>query len=143
MKIVMMLLFLGAAAAGFAENALESQAKAFQPPADQANLYVARKSETFGALVGFQVLIDGTPVAELKGGTFAFARVPPGTHKIEIHAGISAVSVEVKAAAGKNVFYETGAKPNTALLQPEISLVLLEPLGKLMVSQSKLAPGAP
>ena len=139
MKYVMMVLWLGVAAALTAQTTSESDAKAFRPTADQANIYIARKTETFGALLGFKVLVDGQLVAELKGGTFAFAQVGPGPHKIEIQGGVNSASVDLKADGGKNYFYETGAKAHTALLQPEIGLVLLEPMGRLMISQSSLA----
>jgi hypothetical protein len=113
--------------------------KSFKPAHGQAGIYIARKSETLGALIDFQVVLDGDEVVKLKGGTYAFLAVKPGTHKIEIKGGVGSAVIEVKAGEGKNYFFETGAKPKKALLEPEISQVILEPMGQLMVSQSKWA----
>jgi len=123
----------------FCEDQGESAAKSFKAASGEANIYVARKTEIMGALIDFLVVLDGTETVTLKGGTYAFFAVPAGTHKVEVKAGVGSAVIEVNASEGKNYFFETGAKPKKALLEPEMAQVIFEPMGRLMVSQAKYA----
>jgi hypothetical protein len=131
-------LVLLAGGAGYSDDG----GKSFKPASGQANVYIARKTETMGALLDFEVVLDGKDVVKLKGGAYTFLAVTPGSHKIEIKAGTGSTTVVVNSAEGKNYYYEAGAKPKTALLTPELLPVLLEPMGQLMVKQAKYSPSS-
>lgn len=138
--LILLVFSLTGCATAKAPSSQDSEAKRFEPAAGKANLYLVRKSESFGSLVGFQWGLDGKDEGSLSPGTYQLVSLEPGKHKIDVHAGLNSTSLDFDADAGKNYFYETGAKAGSALIQPEISLVLLEPMGKLMVSQFSRAP---
>lgn len=117
----------------------DQQAKQFAPTADTANVYIHRTGDALGAAVEFQVLIDGQPVAALGPNTYQLVVVTPGDHQLQVKAGLSSASLGIRVAAGKNAFYESEPTPGRPTLQPQVSWVPIEAMGKLMINQSRRA----
>lgn len=138
--ITLAVLLAGCASAPMASPDSDRDAKKFSPAAGSGNVYVARRSEMFGMLIPFKLLVDGQDKGTLAQGTYQLVAVAAGQHKIEVTTGLKSVQLTVDVAAGKNYFYSTGAQAGEPILQPELSVVLFEEMGKLMVSQAQRAP---
>lgn len=132
-------LLIGCASTKLATADQDREAKRFSSKENTSNIYISRKSETFGKLVPFAVRVDDVDFGTLTPGTYQYVSVGPGNHKIEIKAGINSATIALNAIPMKNYFYSTGAKAGDPIIQPEINLVLLDVMGKLMISQSKRA----
>ena len=123
----------------YASAEQDKEAKKYSVEANKANLYIARKSEMTGGAILFKIKIDGTDYGALSQETYQLITVAPGKHKIELAANIRTGSLTIDTEGGKNYFYSTGAKSGEAILVPDISLVLIDAMGKLMISQAKRA----
>lgn len=132
------LAFLASACASvpMASPEADRAAKAFKPPADQANLYLFR-DENFGAAVRFSVLLDGAPLGETAAKTFLFAPVAPGTHTLVSKAENDA-ELTFTAEAGKNVFVWQEVKMGILSARSRLELVD-EPSAKARIRTCKLA----
>ena len=134
------ILLSACASAPMASGDRDNEAKKFVPVAGTASLYVARRSEMFGMLIPFKVAVDGKDGGTLAQGAYQMFSVKPGQHRVEISTGLNSTVLNVEVSAGTNSFYSTGAKAGTAIIEPEIAIVPLEPMGKFMISQSTRAP---
>jgi len=135
------LILLSACASAPAASAdKDKEAKQFVTADGTANLYVARKSEMFGSIIAFKLLVDDKEKGSLSPATYQLFVLPPGQHKIEVSTGLKSARLTVDVAAGKNYFLSTGATAGDAIIQPELGVVLFEEMGKLMVSQFPRAP---
>jgi hypothetical protein len=117
----------------------DRDAKQFTPADGTANVYIARKNELPGSTVPFRILVDGQEIGILLPGTYQMAVLNPGQHRIEVKAGFNSARENLDTKAGKNYFWSTGSKADSAATQPELSFVLFEKMGQLMISQSRRA----
>jgi hypothetical protein len=92
-------------------------------------------------LVSFEVIVDDKEIGSMVPGTFLVAVVNPGKHKIEVKAGFNSAKMNISTAKEKNYFYEAYGSGGIAV-QPKLSIVIIEKMGKLLVTQSKLAKGS-
>ena len=119
----------------------EQAAKRYAPESGQANVYVSRTDESLGKTIGFELFVDGVKAVTLTPGSFTLVPVAPGTHVIKIAAPANSMSATLQAAAGKNYFYQVSPKAAAPLVVvPEISLVIIEALGRMMVNQTRFTP---
>ncbi len=135
--LVAFIAFAACASAQVAPPEADAAAKLFKPLDGKANLYIARKSETFGSAVAFKLIVDGNELGPISTGTFYLVAVEPGKHSIEVRALISTAKLGVDLEAGKNYFYDVAATTGSAG-KVSVTRVLIEAMGKLMVNQSKL-----
>ena len=113
-------------------------ALASPPPEGMALLYVYREG-FMGKQLGFDVLVDGQPVAQLKSPRFVRLILVPGEHSLTVGTtGFAAsqnktASTSLLAAAGETVilkaFVQRGMAQNVIQLEREPDLVAT--LGKL------------
>ncbi len=132
-------LLIGCASTRLATADQDRAAKAFSVKENHSSIYIARKNERFGQQTEFKLKVDNVDYGELAPGTYQLIRVGPGTHKVEVKAALQAAAIVLNAIPNKNYFYSVGAKEGESIVRPEINLVLLESMGKLMISQSKRA----
>ncbi len=105
----------------------ETAAKRYAPAEGQANVYVSRTGESLGKAVGFDLFVDNIKVVTLTPGTFTLVPVAPGSHVIKVASPANSMTATLQASA-----------PFTVV--PEISLVILEPMGKMMINQTRFMP---
>ena len=105
----------------------ETAAKRYAPAEGQANIYVSRTDESLGKAVGFDVFVDQVKAVTLTPGTFTLVPVAPGSHVIKVASPANSMTATLQASA-----------PFTVV--PEISLVILEPMGKMMINQTRFMP---
>ena len=119
----------------------EKAAKLYAPAEGQANVYVSRTDESLGKTIGFDPFVDQVKAVTLTPGTFTLVPVAPGSHVIKIASPANSMTATLQAAAGKNYFYQVTPKASAPfVVVPEISLFILEPMGKMMVNQSRFIP---
>ncbi len=119
----------------------ETAAKRYAPAEGQANIYVSRTDESLGKAVGFDLFVDQVKAVTLTPGTFTLVPVAPGSHVIKIASPSNSMTATLQAVAGKNYFYQVTPKASAPFtVVPEISLVILEPMGKMMINQSRFMP---
>jgi hypothetical protein len=118
----------------------DAQAKQFAPPDGRGNLYIQRASEfvLLGQPVPFGVTVDGREVGGIVPGMYYCFSLEPGKHTLSASSEVSIAHETVNVEAGKNYFYQiTSSKAADNTVKLTLSWVLLEPLGKLMINQSK------
>ena len=130
---------VGCATVPLASPESDEAAQRFMPPEGKANLYVARSNSSYGGAVSFKVVVDEEVVGEIAPGTFFLVAIDPGKHSIAATSIQNSAKAIVDAEAGRNYFYEVTATSGVLGAQASLGLVLLEPMGKLMVRQAKLA----
>ncbi|HVO37676.1 MAG TPA: DUF2846 domain-containing protein [Spirochaetia bacterium] len=123
----------------------DAQAKQFVPAQSKGNLYIQRANEfvIFGQPVPFAVTLDGREIGGIIPGMYYCLELEPGNHTLSASAEVSIAHETVRVEAGKNYFYQIStskAADNTVKLN--LSYVLLEPMGKLMIQQSKRGQAA-
>ena len=97
-------------------------------PPGRAALYIYREGFA-GKAVGFDVSLDGAPLAQLRSPRFTWTTVAPGTHKLSVgmNGGMSSqykpTDLTIEAKAGDTLVYmiqtKMGALSTTLLLVPE------------------------
>ncbi len=122
----------------------DAQAKLFQPAAGKANVYIARAHENMlmGSAAAFTVTVDGTAVGALAPDFFFLFTLPPGLHRLSASSSVSTDQVQVTVEAGKNYYYELTGSSTDTTAKVSLSLVILEPMARIMVGQYKRAQGA-
>jgi hypothetical protein len=123
----------------------DAQAKQFAPPPGKGNLYVARVSEfvILGQPAPFAFFVDEREVGGIVPGMYYCFSLEPGNHTFSASSASSTDHATVTIEAGKNYFYQlttSNTAENTCKLS--LSWVILEPMGKLMVQQSKRGEAA-
>ncbi|HUI70243.1 MAG TPA: DUF2846 domain-containing protein [Spirochaetia bacterium] len=123
----------------------DAQAKQFVPPDGKGNLYIQRASEfvLLGQPTPFAVTIDGREVGGIVPGMYYCFPLDPGRHTLSASSEASIAHEAVTVEAGKNYFYQiTSSKAADNTTKLTLAWVPLEPMGKLMVNQSKLGKAA-
>ncbi len=123
----------------------DAQAKQFAPPEGKGNFYVARASEIvlLGQPAALAFSVDGREVGGIVPGMYYCFALEPGTHTFSASSEVSIAHATVNVEAGKNYFYQLStskAADNTDKLN--LSWVILEPMGKLMIQQSRRGQAA-
>jgi len=95
-------LISGCASAPMASDEANEQAKKFMVQPGLANIYVYRNT-SFGAMVPFDIEVNGRVVGKTAPNTFMLLRVKPGKYVI-VSIGESESTVELSVVAGKNYF---------------------------------------
>jgi hypothetical protein len=129
----------GCASAPMITNNDNPDDELFVPISGTASIFISRTSELPASNTPFRVLVDGQETGPLYQGTWRRISVPAGEHKIEIKAGLTTASETVTVQSGKNYFVSTGSKAGSSGTQPEMSFVLFEEMGRIMIRQSKPA----
>lgn len=137
--VILGLLIASAAAAQAAAKDAEAAAKSFSPPDGKANIYVSRDAGSFGKLISFKVLVDDQEVGSIAQGSFSLIVVDPGKHVVKVASPANTARAEIETAAGKNYFFEVKAVSGFPSAQASMSRVIIEAMGRLMISQGKLA----
>jgi len=115
----------------------DASAKRFTPEPGKASLYIARTYDTFASLVPFPVTVDGKEIGYLGPGGYLLVPVGPGQHTVLVSSILNTDRAVFEASTGKNYFYEVQAVKQGAVAQAQLGIVLLEPMGRLMINQSK------
>jgi len=134
-------LLVGCAGTTPASSSSDIEAKKFSPEPGMAGLYIARTYDTFASLVPFPVDVDGNEIGYLSAGGYLLVPVGPGQHTVQVSSMVNTDRAVFEAAAGRNYFYEVQAIKQGAIAQAQLGIVLLEPMGRLMVNQSKRIEG--
>lgn len=123
----------------------DEQGKQFVPPEGRGNVYVQRVNELilFGQPTPFGVTLDGKEVGGIVPGMYYCFSLEPGTHTLSATSEVSIAHETVHVEPGKNYFYQiTTSKAADNSVKLILSYVILEPMGKLMVQQSKRGQAA-
>jgi len=123
----------------------DAEAKQFAPPDGKGNLYIQRANERvlFGQPTPFAVTVDGREVGGIVPGMYYYFPLEPGRHTLSASSEVSIAHETVNVEPGKNYFYQiTSSKAADNTVKLTLSWVLLEPLGKLMINQSKRGQAA-
>ena len=123
----------------FASSASDAQAKQFAPPQGKSNLYVSRPGEIaiFGTPAPYGVTLDGKLVGGIMPGMYYCFSLDPGKHAVSASSRDGLASVTVSMEAGKNYYYQIGTSTSDGRTRPRLEWVILEPMGKLMVNNTK------
>ncbi|HTO22810.1 MAG TPA: hypothetical protein VMQ10_09990 [Spirochaetia bacterium] len=124
-----------------APAAADDAAKQFAPPDGKANLYIACSQGAGDRTVPVDITVDGKPAGTLIPGAYALVVVDPGRHDIQASTRSGTARLSLDAAAGKNLFYEVSLLTSGYVSRPDIGVVLIEQMGKLMVNQARLVQG--
>jgi len=124
-----------------APPAADDAAKRYAPPDGKANVYIACSRGSGGSTVPIELSVDGKPAGTLIPGTYALVVVDPGRHDIQAATTSGTARLSLDAAAGKNLFYEVSLLTSGYVSRPDIGVVLIEQMGKLMVNQARLVQG--
>lgn len=142
---LMMLAFVGCAtgpAVTLATPDSDAAAKQFKPPEGKANLYVARSGGSDSRVTSFDIAVDGKSIGPIGPGTFYLVSVDPGRHTVAAASVLNSAKTTFDAEAGRNYFYEVTASGSGFSAQPNLGMVVIEEMGKIMVRQNRLAQGA-
>ncbi|HTX72513.1 MAG TPA: DUF2846 domain-containing protein [Rectinemataceae bacterium] len=132
-------LIAGLAMAQAASKDAEAAAKSFAPPDGKVNIYVSRDTSSFGKLIQFKVLVDDKELGSIAQGTFFLIVVDPGKHSVKVVSTTNTAKAELDTVAGKNYFFEVKAVSGFPAAQASMSRVIIDAMGRLMVTQSTLA----
>lgn len=104
-----------------------AEALRFAPVPDKAVLYVFR-NQFVGRAVGFNVVIDGREVAQIKSPRFTRIVLSPGTHRIAGYIGTNKKpgdgdGIELVANAGEVYVAKCGVEPQMVGVAPTFSPV--------------------
>jgi hypothetical protein len=128
----------------FASSQSDAQAKQFSPAQGKGNLYVSRPGELtiFGKPAPYGVALDGREVGGIVPDMYFCFAIDPGAHTLSVSCQGSVDTVTVRVEAGKNYYYQltTATVDNKAKLT--LGLVIIEPMGKLMVNNTKRGQAA-
>ena len=117
----------------------DAQAKQFAPPQGKGNLYVSRPGELtiFGKPTPYGVTLDGKEVGGIMPGMYYCFALEPGNHVLLAASKDGTQSVTVRVEAGKNYYYQLTASTENNKTKLSLALVILEPMGKLMINNTK------
>ena len=87
--------------------------------------------------MAFKVSVDRKDVGSIMPGTFCLVSLDPGRHEVTVSSGLNTARASLDVDAAKNYFYEVTSTSGGFSAQPSLGVVLLEPMGKMMVQQSK------
>ncbi|HUX13971.1 MAG TPA: hypothetical protein VMW87_13150 [Spirochaetia bacterium] len=117
----------------------DSAAKQFKPPAGKANLYLAMSEGSSSAPA--EIFVDGKDAGQVGPGTFLLLALDPGGHTMSAGSNDTSARTDFDLEAGRNYFYTVNVSSTFLTMKASITIVLLEPMGKLMIRQSKRAQG--
>ncbi len=123
----------------------DAQAKQFTQSQGKGSLYVQRKSELvlLGQPTPFAVTVDGREVGGIVPGMYYCFALEPGNHTLSVSSEVRIAHATVTVEAGKNYFYQiTSSKAPDNTIKLDLSWVLIEPMGRLMINQSKRGQAA-
>lgn len=121
----------------------DAQAKQFAPPAGSGYLYVQRADDelvTPRQPTACAVAVDGRELGGILPGMYYCVALTPGTHKLSAQSDAGYTNTMVSVEAGRSCFYQITTR-ESAYHSVKVSLgwVILEPVGKAMIIQSKRA----
>jgi hypothetical protein len=122
----------------------DAQAKTFAPPEGKGNVYISRPGEVqlFGKPAVFGVAVDGKQVGGLTPGMYFCLALEPGNHNLDASFQYGVSSMPVTVQAGKSYYYQlTSSTDSNGVQKLNLSWVILEPMGKAMVNNTKRAQG--
>src|SRR5262249_53410100 len=93
-----------AATVPLAPPLLDTSAKYFQPPQDQAHLYVVRTGEYLAKGILFQLIIDGKSLGGIAPSTYHLLVLTPGQHTITTTSNENQASITLIVEVGHNYF---------------------------------------
>ncbi|MGH8435443.1 MAG: DUF2846 domain-containing protein [Pseudomonas sp.] len=129
----------GCASVPMADVAQDTQAKTFNTPADQANIYLYR-NENMGAAVKMDVSLNGKQVGTTVANTYLVLAVPAGQHTLKSSAENDS-ELQLSTEAGKNYFVWQEVKMGVLYARNQLQLVD-EAKGKEGVTECKLIQAA-
>ena len=106
---------------------------------DTSLVFIARKAATINQRAALKLSVDDKEIGVLLPGTYYQVSLPAGKHLLTVSSGWKTTSTSVMVVTPKNYYFSTDVKIENGSKQPEISLVIFEEMGKLMISQSKPA----
>ncbi len=123
----------------------DAEAKQFSPAQGKGNLYIQRNDEItlIGQPAAFAVTVDGIQVGGILPGMYYCFVLEPGRHTLSASSEVSIAHATVTVEAGKNYYYQilkSKAPDNTEKL--DLSWIFIEPMGKLLINQSKRGQAA-
>ena len=96
---------------GTGQRANQLSYASFDPPTDQAGLYIARQKQYFAGGQLIKVLVDGVEIGKLGSGEFETENVSPGNHSIRVSIsnilgiGIGGDSVSITTEKRETIFF--------------------------------------
>lgn len=106
---------------------------------DTSLVFIARKATTLNQRAALRLSVDDKEIGVLLPGTYFQVSLPAGKHLLTVSSGRKTSTTSVMVVTPKNYYFSTDVKIANGSKQPEISLVIFEEMGKLMISQSKPA----
>jgi len=110
-NIIFFILLLITSCVGTGQKSNQLSYASFNPPTDQAGLYIARQKQYMAGGQLIKVLVDGVEIGKLGSGEFETENVDPGNHNIRITIsnilgiGIGGDSVSITTEKGKPYFF--------------------------------------
>ena len=95
-----------AATVSLAPQTEDQQAKTFEVPEQQANIYVHRRPELKGFGVLLPIYLDGQFVGGVATGTFLFLQVNPGEHTVASITQSNQAAITLKTKSQTNYFIQ-------------------------------------
>ena len=139
--LALVALVTGCASVPRADLASETLAKEFRPPADKANIYVARPAKVWGAAIMFQVILDQRNEGGIGPNNFLLLSTTPGEHTVTIFSAEQQASVAVNCEAGQNYFVRVGVRPGVLSARQEVHLITSVDEGKALILGGQMAKG--
>jgi hypothetical protein len=115
------------------------------PPQGKGNVYIARPSEfvLLGKSTPYAITVDGKQVGGLMPGMYYCIALEPGNHALSAASETSVSNATASVEAGKNGYFQlTASNGSGNNVKLSLGWVILEPMGKLMVQNSRRAQGA-
>lgn len=127
-----------------ASPASDAQAKQFAPPQGKGNLYVSRPGEltVLGKPAPYGVALDGKEAGGIMPDMYFCFALEPGDHTLSAVCQDSSDSVVVRVEAGKSYYYQVSASTAYNKTKLSLGLVILEPMGKHMVNNTRRGQAA-
>jgi hypothetical protein len=116
---------------------LDQAAKRFQPPADQAMLYVIQGSRA----AVFQVLLDGQLIGAVGHKSYLVIPLAPGQHMLTSITGENQENLAIQAEGGRNYFVRIFPKMGWAVARVGLETIDDEAKGRDLVLSTSRAQG--
>jgi hypothetical protein len=122
----------------------DAQAKQFSPAPGKSNLYVSRPGELtiFGKPAPYGVTLDGKEVGGIVPDMYFCFALDPGNHTLSASCQDGIDTVTLRVEAGKNYYYQLNTATVDNKTKLTLGLVIIEPMGKLMVNNTKRGQAA-
>lgn len=137
---LMSLTMVGCASVKMADPTQDAQAKQFTAKPDVAGIYIYR-NENMGAAMKMDIELDDKPLGRSAAGTYFYAEVKPGNHKITSKTE-NTVEIGIDAVAGKLYYVWQEVKMGILSARSKLHLVD-EATGQAGVNECKLAAPLP